>query len=474
MSKARFFLAALFCLFVLAAGGCMVGPTYHPPEPAAVPAGWAGVTNTPAGRPSVVTPQTAELARWWRQFNDPVLTGLVEEALKANLTIQMAEASLRQARALRGIAVGGLWPSVGSSASYQRGHTAGVPGDHDLFQSGLDALWEMDFFGQQRRQVESASANVQASIEGIRNAQVSLIAEVALDYIQLRGYQQQVLVAQDNLKAQQHTLQIIHAQFNVGFANALDVADAESNVATTAAQIPVYDTDAQQSIYALSILLARPPAELLDRLSPPGKLPGAPAQIPAGLPSDLLRRRPDIHEAEAQLHAATAQIGVAVAELFPSFSLTGNVTWSSNMLGTWWSHSSRSFAAGPSVNWPVFQGGAGISNVHVQEALRDQAFITYQATVLGAFQDVENALIAFSKEQQHREELNKAVIANQKAVDLSLQLYTAGQVEFLNVVEAQLALYSSESALVQSETNIAADLIALYKALGGGWETLPQ
>jgi multidrug efflux system outer membrane protein len=219
--------------------------------------------------------------------------------------------------------------------------------------------------------------------------------------------------------------------------------------------------------------LARPPADLLKQLSPTGNLPSIPVQVPAGLPSDLLRRRPDIRESEAQLHAATAQIGVAIADLFPKFSLTGTVNWQSNLLRTWWTEASRSFAVGPSVSWPIFQGGAIVSNVRVQKALRDQAFITYQKTVLAAFQDVENALIAFAKEQQHRKALNDAVVANRKAVDLSLQLYTEGQIDFLNVLNAQRSLYASEDALVQSERNIATDLIALYKALGGGWESVP-
>ncbi|MBF0505895.1 MAG: efflux transporter outer membrane subunit [Nitrospirae bacterium] len=455
-------------------GGCMVGPEYHPPQPAAVPPAWSGVSKLPADQPSMATAQPADLVQWWRQFNDPILNELVEEAVKTNLDLQIAGTRLRQARALRGIAVGGLLPSVAASAGYQRLHTATTNNStEDLYQAGLDAVWELDMFGGIRRNVESAGANIQAAIENMRDVQVSLIAEVALDYTQLRGFQQQIVIAQNNLKAQRHTADITHKLLSVGFASALDAANADSAVATTEAQIPVFETSAQQSIYALSVLLAQPPAALLDKLSPAGSLPRVPAKIPAGLPSELLRRRPDIRESEAQLHAATAQIGVAVAQLFPSFSLTGTVNWNSNLLRTWWTDSSRSFSFGPSVNWPVFQGGATISNVRLQEALRDQAFITYQKTVLAAFQDVENALIAFRKEQEHHKSINDAVIANQKAVDLSLQLYTEGQIPFLNVLVAELSLYTSENALVQSESNITIDLIALYKALGGGWESMP-
>ena len=468
-------LVAVVDLAVLIVSGCMVGPNYHPPQPT-VPPTWVGVAGTPAGQPSVATAQPADLTQWWRQFSDPTLTTLVEEAVKMNLDLQIAEARLRQARAMRGVAIGGLWPAVTVSGSYQRLHTAGVTPDdqfQDLHQAGLDAVWELDFFGGQRRNLESANANIQAAMEGIRDVRVSLIAEVALNYIQLRGYQQQIAIAQNNLKAQQHTAEITHKRLNVGFASALDVANADSNVAMTESQIPVFETEAQQSIYALSVLLARPPGDLLEKLSPTANLPSVPAQIPIGLPSDLLRRRPDIHEAEAQLHAATAQIGVAVADLFPQFSLTGTVNFQSNLLRTWWNEASRSVGVGPSVSWPIFQGGAIVSNVRLQGALRDQAFITYQKTVLAAFQDVENALIAFAKEQQHRRALSDAVVANRKAVDLSLQLYTEGQIDFLNVLDAQRSLYASEDALVQSEQAIATDLIALYKALGGGWESMP-
>ena len=467
-------LVAVVGLAISMVNGCMVGPNYHPPQPTSPPA-WVGVAKT-TGQPSVATAQPPELTQWWRQFDDPTLTALVEEAVRTNLDLQLAVARLRQSRAARGVALGGLWPAVTAAGTYQRLHTAGVtPADsqQNLHLAGFDAVWEFDLFGGLRRNVESAGANVQAAIEGIRDVQVTLVAEVALNYIQLRGSQQEIVIAQNNLKAQQHTAEITRKRLAVGFASGLDVAIADSNVATTESKIPVFETVAQQSIYALSVLLGRPPADLLEKLSPTGNLPSVPAKIPVGLPSDLLRRRPDIHEAEAQLHAATAQIGVATADLFPKFSLTGSVTWQSNLVRTWWTGASRSFGFGPSVTWPIFQGGSIVSNIRVQKALADQAFITYQKTVLAAFQDVENALIAFANEQQHLKTLTDAVAANRKAVELSLLLYTEGQVDFLNVLVAQRSLYDSEDALVQSKTSIVTDLIALYKALGGGWESVP-
>ena len=457
--------------------GCMVGPDYHVPRPAA-PSEWVGVKETPAPQqPSVPTAQPAELTQWWKRFDDPMLVQLVEDALKTNLDVKLAVANLRQARAARGIAVSALWPSMTALAEYQRETilpTHAMAGQaQDLYQAGFDAAWEIDLFGGERRNVESADANVQASAETISGAQVSVVAEVALNYVQLRGYQQQIVVAQKNLKSMRDTALITRQKTNAGFLCTLDVANADANVATTEAQIPVFETSAKQSIYALSVLLARPPADLLEQLTPTENIPGVPARIPAGLPSDLLRRRPDIRQAEAQLHSATAQIGVATADLFPKFSLTGTLTWQTNLLNTWWAAASRTYSFGPSVTWPVFQGGAIVSNIRVQEALRDQAFITYRKTVLTAFQDVENALVAFTKEQEHYKSLKDSVAANSTAADLSLKLYTEGLLDFLNVLVAQRSLYAAENALVLSNCSITTDLIAIYKALGGGWETLP-
>ena len=240
-------------------------------------------------------------------------------------------------------------------------------------------------------------------------------------------------------------------------------------MASTEAQIPVFETGERQSIYALSVLLSLPPWGPAGTVVAYGRTaPPYPEQIPAGLPSDLLRRRPDIRRAEAQLHSATAQIGVAVAQLFPQFSLTGGVNWQSTTFQSWFKAQAAPSSSAPRQMWPMFQGGAIVSNIHVQEALRDQAFITYQQTVLTALQDVENALVAFAKEQQHHKLLQDAVTADRRAVDLSLKLYREGQTDFLNVLTAQRTQYTDESALTQSMQNIASDLIALFKALGGG------
>jgi outer membrane protein, multidrug efflux system len=439
--------------------GCAVGPDYRPPQ-TVMPEGWAGSSDTAAP----VGPAT-----WWRIFQDPKLTALVDEALRTNLDVRLAAARLREARFSRGVIAGGLWPTVNASAGYQRSRQ-GPAGEQNLFQTGLDALWEADIFGGIRRNVESAEANILAAQEGLRDVRVSLAAEVALNYVQLRGFQQQIAIAQDNLQAQRHTADITRQRFNAGFVSGLDVANADAQVAATASTIPVLQTSARQSIYGLSVLLARPPADLLNDLAETRPQPVTPPAVPVGLPSELLRRRPDIRQAEARLHAATAQIGVAVADLFPKFSLTGSLNWQADNLSSLSSGAARSWAFGPSVNWPVFQGGSIAANVHVQEALRDQAYITYQKSVLAALQDVENALIAYAKEWEHHKSLNDAVVANRKAVRLATQLYTEGQTDFLNVLQSQGSLYISQTAFVQSDSSLNQDVIALYKAIGGGWE----
>jgi NodT family efflux transporter outer membrane factor (OMF) lipoprotein len=454
-----------FLLLALLIGGCAVGPDFKPP-PQNVPPVWVGVTNAGV---AATTSAPADLTAWWKKFNDPMLVSLIHEALGTNLTLQLAQSRLRQARASRGIVAGPFWPSVSANAAYSRSATGTAPSTN-TYLTGLDATWELDFFGGTRRNVESADATTQAARDNIHDALVTVCAEIALDYIQLRGFQEQIAIAEDNLKSEERTAGLTRKRLAAGFVSGLDVANAEAQVATTASAIPVLETSARQTIYALSILLARPPADLVDQLSPAGPIPLTPPEVPVGLPSDLLKRRPDIREAEAQWHAANAQIGVAKADLFPQFSLTGSINYQSDLVRTLYAGPSRLWAVGPSATWPIFQGGAIAANVRLQKELTDQASITYRQTVLQALEDVENALVAFAREWDHRKALNEAVVQYRKAVDLSMQLYTQGNTDFLNVLDAQRSLYTSETALSQSKESISTDLVAIYKALGGGWE----
>ena len=461
-------------LLLLTAGCMTVGPDYHAPQ-SQMPANWSDTGTAPFAPPSLTNPQATALTNWWAMFKDEKLSALVTRAIATNLDLKIAESLVRQARAQRGIAVAGFWPSLDANGTYTRQGGGSNPNalSGDFYQAGLDATWELDVFGGTRRSVEAANADVMASVEGRRGVLVTLISEVALNYISLRGYQQQIVIAKDNLVAQEHSAEYARKRFVGGFNSKLDVVNAEAQMATTRAQIPVLESTARQTIYALSLLLAREPSALVAELANDAPIPLTPPDVPVGLPSDLLRRRPDIRQAEAQLHGATARIGVAVADLFPQFSLTGTLGVSGMPPSSLVNWNNRFYSIGPSVNWNVFDFGRIRSNIKVQNELEEQALIGYQKTVLTALNDVESALVAYVKEQQHRQALDEAVTDNKLAVQLATQLYTEGQTDFLNVLIAQRSLYAAQDALVQSERTVSTDLVAIYKALGGGWENAP-
>jgi multidrug efflux system outer membrane protein len=463
-------LALILWLFLAILSGCMVGPNFQRPQ-TPLPADWAGPTAE--SRP--VTPAEEELARWWTLFDDATLASLVEKAVQSNLDLKQAEARIRQARAARGIVAAGIGPTVDATGAYQHSRAAGsVNGKSegvitDQYQAGFDAGWELDIFGGVRRAIEAADADLQAALETRRDVLVTLTAEVARNYIDLRAFQERIAISRQNLEAQKHSAALTRLRFQGGFIGALDVANADAQVATTAAQIPLLEASARQSIYSLSVLLGRDPAALIGDLSPVAVIPLAAPSIPLGVPADLLRRRPDVRRAEAEIHAATARIGVATADLFPRFTISGSVGLRAGDFSSWFDWASRIWSFGPSASWNLFEMGRTRSNIEQQQALQDQSLITYQQTVLTALQEVENALIASAKEEEHRRVLREAVSANRKAVDLAKTLYTQGHTDFLNVLNAQRSLYASEDALIRSTGSVSTNLVALFKALGGGW-----
>jgi NodT family efflux transporter outer membrane factor (OMF) lipoprotein len=458
--------------------GCMVGPNFQKPRPE-LPPTWAG--PTPA-----VQVEYVELSTWWTSFNDPVLTGLVRKAFENNLDLRLAQARIRQARAIRGIAASGLGPALDVPGSASRSRSPGgelrsargLPGEEtaakgplgNQFQIGFDAAWELDLFGGVRREVEAAVADLESAVEGYRNVLVTLAAEVARNYVELRSFQQRAIIAAQNLQAQKHTADLTRQRFEGGFVSGLDVANADAQVATTASQIPLLEASVQQTIYRISVLLGLEPAALLPELSPPAGIPFSIPAVPMGVPSDLLRRRPDIRQAEANIHGATARIGVATADLFPRFNILGSAGYQAAQFGSWFDSISRFWSFGPSVRWRLFDSGGIRSNIEQQRALEEQALIGYRQTILAALEEVENALMASAKEEEHRNALVQAVAANRKAVALATRIYTEGQTDFLNVLQAQRALYVTEDALIQSNSTVSVNLIALYKALGGGWD----
>jgi NodT family efflux transporter outer membrane factor (OMF) lipoprotein len=459
------------CKFIAASLGlgvaaCAVGPDFQRPA-SELPATWSFGT-----RQTAHAANPADLARWWRRFHDPKLNSLVEQAVAANLDVQLAAARLYQAHAQRQAAASSFWPWLDASGGEQESHSGGAgpaAGHTRSYHGGLSTAWELDVFGGNRRNLESANARTAAAAADLDATRLSMAAEVALTYCQLRSIQDLISVAHRNLVTQQKSAQITQDRRGVGFASDLDVAGADALVANTKAAIPRLETSARQSAHALAVLLGRPPADLLAMLSDTRPVPTASSFVPAGIPSDLLRRRPDIRSAEANAHAATARIGVAVADLFPKFSLTGSLNQQSAKLSDWLSPAARVSSFGPSFNWALFQGGNIQANIRIQQALRDEAVLAYRKTVLVALQEVEDSMVACSNERKRHASLVEAVSANQRAVELSLKLYTAGQIDFLNVLNAQRSLLLSESEFSQSNLALATDLISLYKALGGGW-----
>jgi multidrug efflux system outer membrane protein len=449
----------------LAIAGCKVGPDYHAPAQS-MPARW---DTPPTTQASVLLQQPSHLERWWTLFGDPQLDSLVNRAVVSNLDLEAASERIHASRASLGIAVGGLLPTVGSSGGYTRAG-GGRSEWSSNWDAGLNAAWNVDVFGGLRRGVESANATLDASVEDRRNVLVTLLGELATDYITLRGQQQEIVVAQENLEVDTKNAKIAREKQQIGTGTELDNAQADAEVATTEANIATLQASAQQSIYAISVLLALPPTALNEELTPVMKVPDPPTELPVGLPSDLLRRRPDIREAERNLAAATANIGVAISALFPQFSLTGNISLQASRLDLLdWNHSFWSF--GPGVTWSILDANRLRSNIDLQNALQDEALTTYRQTVLTALLQVQDVLVAYAQEQHRRVALSRSVDLNKRAVDLATRRYQQGGLtDFLAVLDAERTLFSAQDALVQSNSAIGTDAVALYKALGGGWE----
>jgi NodT family efflux transporter outer membrane factor (OMF) lipoprotein len=453
----------------LLAGGCTVGPNYQEPQ-VQVPERY--------GQPPTTHPAAAMPAAWWTTFNDPTLNRLIDEAWQSNLDLRTAEARVREARAARGIVTADYWPDIDAVGGYSRSRSSKTignlgsfaAGEQDLWQAGFDAAWEIDVFGGVRRGVQAADADIQAAVADRNDVLLTLLGEVARNYVELRGFQRQVAIAESNVKSQQETLELTRVRLNAGLGTDLAVAQTEAQVAATQSQIPAYQTLTQQSIHRLSVLTGKPPAALVAALDPIQPVPAPPPEIPAGLPSELLRRRPDIRRAERQLAAATARVGVATADLFPRFTLTGSLGVEAEKFKDLGDSDSLFWSIGPGVRFPIFNRGRLKSAVAVENARTDQVLAQYEQTVLRSLEEVENALVAYRKEFIRRESLARAVSSSQRSVQLSQQLYQRGLTDFLNVLDAQRALYLQQDLLVQSESNVSANAVALFKALGGGWE----
>jgi len=475
----------VLALWLLA--GCTVGPNYAARD-TSMPGAFSNLPGQAvegvAGK-SGSTPQAgdAQLAQWWRAFNDPALESLVTRAISANLDLKSAEARVREARGQRRVAGAADMPQVNASGGYNRSRLsengsqaaagrAQDSGGSDLFQGGFDASWELDVFGGTRRNVEAADATVAATENDRRDVLVSVLAEVCRNYVDVRSFQQRLSLAERTVALQQQTLDLAEARFKAGLTGELDVSQARAQLATRQSQIPPLAIGVKQATHRLGVLLGEQPSALGEELAGAGEIPATPEHVPVGLPADLLRRRPDIRRAEHQLAAATARVGAATADLYPRFRLVGDFGFQSSQFGDLFDMNSRFWSIGPSVSVPIFEAGRIRGNIAVQEARVDQAASAYDKAVLTAMEDVENSLVSFVQEQSRRRTLSASVDANRRSVELSQQLYQSGIVDFRNVLENQRNLYDSEDQLVQSVRGVSANLISLYKALGGGWESV--
>jgi len=460
---------ALVLAVVMFLGGCTtLGPDYKPPTQA-IPTVWS---QADAGSAQ----GTEDLSHWWTTLGDPVLTELVSQALADNPNLQKAQAVLREARARRALAGAGYQPTLTASGSASRSRSSQESGSGttlNLFSAGLDASWEADVFGGIRRGEEAAQADLEATQARFHDTQVSLAAEVALNYVNLRAYEQRLAIARASESSQAETLQLTDWRAQAGLTTTLDVEQARASLEQTRAQMPILETGLAEAKHRLAILLGQPPGSLDERLAGAGDLPAIPDRVLVGIPADTLRQRPDVQAAERSLAAETARIGVAKAKRYPSFSLGGSLGLEALTLDGLTGHAlAGSLLA--SVAGTLFDGGRLAQQVGIQNAVQAQALATYRATVLTALEDVENALVALSRGRQRLDSLRKAEAAAASAADLARQQYQAGLVDFQSVLSSQRTLLDTRDSLKSSEADTANALVQLYKALGGGWSNLPD
>ncbi len=451
--------------------GCAVGPNFHPPKTA--------VNNsfTEVNQTNVVPGEVA--VTWWKSFNDPMLDRLVDQAVKTNLDLRIATDRIREARALRSEAILTALPIVTANAGYNKSlnskDSTAVPLTRDqrtigLYSAGFDATWEIDVFGGATRAIQAANANLANRIESRRDVLVTLIAEVARNYIDLRGAQNRLQVAQRNADNQRESLEVTEQRVKAGRAAELDAAQARAQLNDTLAILPPIEASIKRSVHRLSVLLAQQPGVLEPELSAAAPLPQLAVPVQIGDPAGMLRRRPDIRAAEQSLAEATALVGVQTANLFPHVYFNGNVGVSAKNLSSLFAPGSDNYSFGPSITWAAFDLGRVIALLNASKANADAELATYQRTVLNALEETENALVDFGREQARRDYLQTAAEAAESAVSLADQRYTGGIADFLNVLIAQRQQLAIQDELAQSQTRTATSLVAVYKALGGGWQ----
>jgi multidrug efflux system outer membrane protein len=455
------------CLLVLLSGCMLVGPAYKTPQ-TQMPEAFANQTQ------EGVSTQEVETA-WWEGFKDDRLTQLVALALANNYDLRVATARLREARALLDETTFDRYPTVTSDASFtrQRLSKAVAPSsdrDIELYDAGFDATWELDFFGRVRRSIEASSAQVEAFEASRQDVTVSLLAEVARNYFELRGTQNRLAVARRNAENQRQTLDLTKALLEGGRGTELDTSRAEAQLTSTLATIPPLETTIKQAIYRLDVLIGQQPTTLDAELSEPVPLPTLPSLLALGSPADLLRRRPDIRVTERNLATATANVGVVTADLFPRVTLTGSIGLQAGSFLNLGQGGSDRFAIGPGIFWAAFDLGRVKARIRAADARTEAALAQYEQRVLLALQETDSALIDFNRQQARLELLRASAQASEKASGLARVRYQFGVADFLTVLDAERTLLESQDRLADSETLTATTLVAVYKALGGGWE----
>ncbi len=452
--------------------GCApVGPNYTKVEPSA-PKQWHAPLDNGLS-PHDLNPET--LAQWWTVLNDPELSNLERRAVRGNLDLKESSARVREARALRGIEKTGLYPTLDVSGSVTRSRSSehsGTGNTRSLYSAGFDASWELDVFGGVRRSVEAAQANLEATEENLHDVLVSLLAEVALNYVDVRTLQARLAAVNANLKAQKDIYELNLSRYQAGLIDELAVQQSHYILESTRSQIPALETSLEKAKNRLAVLLGEQPGAMHMELAETKPIPVLPVTVAVGIPAETMRHRPDIRRAERTLAAQTARIGVATADLYPRFRLFGTIGLESLSSGNLWEWASRTWGIGPSISWKIFDAGAIRLNIRVQTARQKQALIQYESTVLKAQEEVENGLVAYAKEQLRRESLQAAATAARRAYELSWDRYNAGLVDFNNVLDATRSLQSFQDELASSDGTATSNLIRLYKALGGGWESL--
>jgi multidrug efflux system outer membrane protein len=449
------------CLMLALNGCASVAPQRAAPIAVDVPADWS-VANVSA------TTGASTLAQWWLRFDDPLLASLVAQALQANTSVKSAQAALRQARALRDVAAAGLLPTVGSSASAQRGITGGnVTGN--TFRAGLDANWELDIFGVNQSALDASDATAQSSAASLGDVQVSIAAEVALSYITLRGAQVRLAIATDNLASQLETLQITQWRLQAGLVTSLETEQARTTAEQTRSRIPDLQTSIEQASHALAVLTGQPPAALLTVLATPGPVPQAADDLALSIPAETLRQRPDVAAAELQVMAALARVSQAEAARMPNFQLGGSLGLYGLTLGALTSGSAGIGALLASVSMPVFDGGALRAQVRAQQAALDQAGSAYQTAILTALTEVEDALVALRGDRERQLSLQHAAEAAGNAAQLARLRFDSGLIDFQTVLDTQRTQLNAQESVAIASADLSSDYVRLYKALGGGW-----